>query len=99
MNWDLRQCITERDKIELHFQDGRRKAVSPVGIQIYGNQIYLFAFDLSEKLLTVPINDIASFKMKNEKYGLELAEKFHSIPWEQLREKIEKERNTKNEED
>lgn len=99
MNWDLRQCITERDKIELHFQDGRRKAISPVGIQIYGNQIYLFAFDLSEKLLTVPINDIASFKMKNEKYGLELAEKFHSIPWEQLREKIEKERNTKNEED
>lgn len=94
MNWDLQQCIAERDKIELLFYDERKKVVSPVGIQIYGDQMYLFAFDISETLLTVPIAELASFKMEYQKYNYELLQKFHSIQWEKLKKMIEKERHT-----
>ena len=94
MNWDLQQCISERDKIELLFHDGRKKAVSPVGIQIYEDQMYLFAFDISGTLLTVPMADIASFKMEHQKYEFELLRKFHLIQWDKLKMMIEKERHT-----
>lgn len=98
MNWDLQQCIIEQDKIELHFQDSRKNVVSPVGIQVYEDQMYLFAFDTLESLLTIPIAKIASFKMKNQKYGHQLLEKFHQIPWIELKKMIEKARSA-NEED
>ena len=98
MNWDLQQCIIEQDKIELHFQDSRKNVVSPVGIQVYEDRMYLFAFDTLESLLTIPIAKIASFKMKNQKYGQQLLEKFHQIPWIELKKMIEKARSA-NEED
>lgn len=94
MNWDLQQCIIEQDKIELHFQDSRKNVVSPVGIQVYEDQMYLFAFDISGTLLTVPMADIASFKMEHQKYEFELLRKFHLIQWDKLKMMIEKERHT-----
>ena len=97
MNWDLQQCIIEQDKIELYFQNSRKNVVSPVGIQVYEDQMYLFAFDISESLLTVPIADLASFKMKNRKYGRQLLEKFHQIPWIELKKMIEKARSANEE--
>ena len=65
MNWDLQQCIIEQDKIELYFQDSRKNVVSPVGIQVYGDQMYLFAFDISETLLTIPIASQTTKKKKS----------------------------------
>lgn len=90
LNWDLQQCIVEKDIIELHFRNGRKKVVSPVRIQICGDQMYLFAFETSELLLAVLLQDIASFRMKNQKYQEALAEKFRKVPWKELQEKIEK---------
>lgn len=92
MNWDLQQCIMEKDKIELQFQHQKRQTISPVGIYIYQQEMFLFAYDASETLQAILVKEILSFKMKNQKYDKRLSEKFSKLQKAELKQVIR--RNT-----
>ena len=97
LHWDLQQCIAERDNIELHFRQDKKQSISPVGIHIYQYQIYLFAYNASEELQVIPIAEILSFKMMNQKYDQSLSERFQKLQREELKTMIEKGRSTNEE--
>ena len=92
MQWDLQQCIIEKDKIMLNMITGDKKVVSPVALHIYEGQYYLFAYDKKETLLVITMTDIECFQMQYSKYEDELIEKFDSINFMEIKDLMRKEK-------
>ncbi|MCF2554375.1 hypothetical protein [Faecalicatena contorta] len=92
MQWDLQQCIIEKDMIMLNMVTGDKKVVSPVALHLYEGQYYLFAYDKRKKLLVIPITEIECFQMQYSKYKDELIEKFDSIDFTEIKDLMRREK-------
>ena len=89
IQWDLQQCIMEADIIQLFFQDQTRMIASPVGLMTYRQEMYLFAYDPSEKLQAVPVRRIDSFQIRKRKFDRKLFEVFKQLSWKELQKMLE----------
>ena len=98
MQWDLQQCIHDRDIIILMLQKRRRKRLSPVSLWISDGEIYLLGYGDEDALQIIPVNMIESFQMERKKYSAELVKKFQGLDWQILKEKMIKEKREYGEE-
>lgn len=76
MQWDLQQCINERDVIKLLLPDKEKKVVLPLALWIADGELYLIGYGMTKKLEAVPVREIESFRMEQKKFSREIAEQF-----------------------
>lgn len=93
MQWDLQQCISECDVIELCMEDESKTKCKPVELHLYENAFYLFAYTEADELIVIPMDDIESFKMVGKKYPSSLHDKFDTLSQDKLKKTIEKGRD------
>lgn len=98
MQWDLQQCIYDRDIIVLILRKRIRKRFSPVSLWISDGEIYLLGYGDEDTLQVIPINTIESFQMEQRKYSAELVKKFQRLDWQILEEKMTEEKQKYGEE-
>lgn len=91
MLWDLQQSIAERDMVKLYLPEEQESVVSPVMLWHGRDGTYLFAYDRSGDLTVIPVNGIRFFQLLKKKFDGELIEKFDSMTWQEINEKLEKE--------
>lgn len=96
MQWDLQQCIAERDKIRILLKNKREQPVSPVGLQIYKEEMYLFAYDEKENLEVFQVKEIRSFRLENKKFEETLMEDFELLEWKEMKARLERKNDEKN---
>lgn len=60
MQWDLQQCINERDVIKLLLPDKEKKVVLPLALWIADGELYLIGYGMTNKLEAVPVREIES---------------------------------------
>lgn len=92
MQWDLQQCIAERDMIKLRFVNETRKVISPVELKLYWKNLYLFAYCENGELEVYPINKIEAFQVIGKKFNERLFYEYSKIKEEEKENKLQKER-------
>lgn len=89
IQWDLQQCIFDRDIIRLHLSENKRLNIAPMELKIHQKEIFLIGYDIQENLFAIPLNRIESFKFLQRKYNQELEGKFCTVSEQMLKEKME----------
>lgn len=84
MQWDLQQCINERDVIKLLLPDKEKKVVLPLALWIADGELYLIGYGMTKKLEAVPVREIESFRMEQKKFSREIAEQFKNTDWKKM---------------
>ena len=92
MQWDLQQCIHDRDIIILMLRKRIRKRLSPMSLWVSDGEIYLLGYGDEDTLQIIPVNTIESFRMEQRKYNAELVKRFQRLDWQILEEKMIKEK-------
>lgn len=90
MQWDLQQCIGERDIIRVMLQEKCQKVISPLTLWITDRELYLIGYGTRE-IEVIPVRKIISFKMEGKKYSKNLQEQFQYTDWPELIQEKEKE--------
>lgn len=92
MQWDLQQCIVERDIIRIMMPKRIQKVVAPLSLWIFHNELYLIGCGMKEDVEIIPVEKIQFFKMEQKKFSVELEEKFKESDWMELIQKNRRER-------
>ncbi|MBM6753043.1 hypothetical protein H6A65_16405 [Mediterraneibacter glycyrrhizinilyticus] len=92
MQWDLQQCISERDIIRVTMLERYQKIISPLSLWISRGELYLIGCGMEEKLEVIPVRKIVSFKIEQKKFSRELEERFKYTDWQAVIVAKEKER-------
>ncbi len=92
MQWDLQQCIAERDMIKLRFINNERKIVSPLELRLYDEKFYLFVYDAKEQFHIYFVENIREFQIVGNKFSAELLIDFEKIDEKEKQKKLQKER-------
>lgn len=82
MQWDLQQCISERDIIRITLPEKCQKVISPLALWISKGELYLIGYGPEERLEVIPVRKIISFKMEQKKFSKELQEYFKYTDWQ-----------------
>lgn len=90
MQWDLQQCISERDIIRVMLPEKSQKVISPLTLWITDRELYLIGYGTRE-IEVIPVRKIISFKMEGKKYSKNLQEQFQHTDWPELIQEKEKE--------
>ena len=90
MQWDLQQCISERDIIRVMLPEKCQKVISPLILRISDKELYLIGYG-TRKIEVIPVRKIISFKMEGKKYSKNLPEQFQYTDWLELIQEKEKE--------
>lgn len=90
MQWDLQQCISERDIIRVMLPEKCQKVISPLTLWITERELYLIGYGTRETEV-IPVRNIISFKMERKKYSKNLQEQFQYTDWLELIQEKEKE--------
>lgn len=91
MQWDLQQCISERDIIRITLPEKWQKVISPLALWISKGELYLIGYGPEERLEVIPVRKIISFKMEQKKFSKELQEYFKYTDWQTAIKAKEKE--------
>lgn len=92
MQWDLQQCIAERDMIKLRFINNERKIVSPLELRLYEEKFYLFVYDAKEQFHIYFVENIREFQILGNKFSTELLNDYEKIDEKEKQKKLQKER-------
>ncbi len=95
MQWDLQQCIAEKDWIRLSFKDEKSQSVSPVSLWIYDAEMYLFAYDAEEELDVFQVKEIRGFRLEKKKFEERLIKDFGLLGWQEIRTRLEEKNGQK----
>lgn len=90
MQWDLQQCISERDIIRVMLPEKCQKVISPLTLWITERELYLIGYEKRETEV-IPVRNIISFRMEGKKYSKNLLEQFRYTDWQKLIQEKEKE--------
>lgn len=84
MQWDLQQCINERDVIRILLSDKNQKVVSPLALWILDGELYLIGYGAAKKTEAVLVREIEFFRMEQKKFSKEIAEQFKDMNWRKI---------------
>lgn len=92
IQWDLQQCIAERDIIKLRFMNDERKIVTPLELRLCEGKFYLFVHDERESFRIYSVEKISEFQILGKKFSINLLNKFEKIDEKEKQMKLQKER-------
>ena len=92
MQWDLQQCISERDIIRVTLPEKCQKVILPLALWISKGELYLIGYQTEENLEVIPVRKIVSFKMEQKKFSKNLQERFKYTDWQTVIKAKEEER-------